>query len=196
MSAAPRVKESEMLAWVRPFLEKLGYSVYASPDGADYFDVVAVRDQEVGLVELKVADWKHVVTQAVDRRDWADWVAVALPRASLAQRVLTKTANGPGRRIGVWVVQSDRLDVLRLATSPGPSATVSEQRWRHRLKELLDDTAGAQLPGDVHWSVGRPDRRRGSWRLEDFESHGARVDRDSADSGTEDERAVATPPSG
>jgi hypothetical protein len=195
MSESRRVRETEMLGWLRPFLERLGYSVYPSPDGADYFDVVAVRAEEVGLIELKVADWKRVVTQAVDRRDWADWVAVALPRVSLARRVLSKTADGPSRRIGVWVVQPERLDVLRLATSPGPSATVSEQRWRHRLKELLDDSESGALPGPVQWAVGRPDRRRGAWRLEDFESTHEGTD-PSPDPGLDPEPPVLTPPTG
>ena len=195
MTASHRPRETEMLEWVRPFLERLGYSVYASPDGNDYFDIVAVRAEEVGLIELKVADWKHVVTQAVDRRDWADWVAVCLPRVSLARRVLSKTSDGPSRRIGVWVAQPEKLDVLRLATSPGPSATASEQHWRHRLKELLNDTQGGTLPGPVQWSVGRPDRRRGSWRLEDFEAPSGHAGTDDQSTRSE-EPPMVTPPTG
>jgi hypothetical protein len=167
------VRESVIASWVRPFLEQRGFEVRVNPDGSDYFDLVALRGDEVGLVELKVADWRTVLRQAVDRRDWADWVAVALPRVSLARRVLERTHNGPGLRVGVWAATERAVTVLRPATAFGPSGNVERDRWRLQLRTLLEESRGAWRPGELRWSVGRTTPRRGAWRLDEFATSSA-----------------------
>lgn len=164
----PPVPESMMATWVRAALEPLGFEVRVNPDGSDYFDLIAVRGEEIGLVELKVADWRTVIRQAVDRRDWADWVAVALPRASLAKKVEERTREGPGIRVGVWVATESSLTVLRPATAFGPTGDPERDHWRHQLRTLLAESRGDLRPGELRWSVGRTTPRRGAWRLDDF----------------------------
>ncbi|MGA7922878.1 MAG: hypothetical protein WCA77_02750 [Thermoplasmata archaeon] len=171
----PPVPESTMAVWVAASLEPMGFEVHVDPDGSDYFDLVAVRGEEIGLVELKVTDWRTVIRQAVDRRDWADWVAVALPRASLAQRVAERTRQGPGVRIGVWVTTAGSLTVVRPATAFAPTGEAEADHWRHRLRELLYESQGAWPPGELRWSVGRTTPRRGAWRLDDFPTSPAPV---------------------
>ena len=47
----PRLSEAELVRSTARYLETLGYRVRIDPDGADYFDLVARRGREVGLVE-------------------------------------------------------------------------------------------------------------------------------------------------
>src|SRR5580700_8943723 len=106
------MRETELVEPVRRYLEALGYRVFVNPDGADYFDVVVRRGTEVGLVELKVADWPKVLAQALRRRGWGDWVAVVLPRRSLAQRVVGRPTAPRGGRVGVWYLSAGSVEVL------------------------------------------------------------------------------------
>jgi hypothetical protein len=160
---------------VRRHLESLGYRVFVNPDGADYFDVVVRRGSEVGLVELKVADWKTVVTQALRRRGWGDWVAVVLPRRSLAEKAVARRTAPRGTRVGVWYLANDAVEILRPATpfvlegevDPFPDP----KRW---LLERLAIADGAGVAEPVTCSVpdaGRVGARRRSsreWRLDEF----------------------------
>lgn len=176
--AAPLPSREALLAPpVRSYLESLGYRVWVDPDGSDYFDVIARRSAEVGLVEMKLADWRSVVRQAVRRRGWADWVAVALPRESTARRALEATRTARLRPIGVWVVDGGTIRVLRDA-SPWPSAEGDPFRpLREHLRESLDLLEAGLLPEGTKWRfVQLPAaRRRGRktlstahWRLEEF----------------------------
>ncbi|MCI4333971.1 MAG: hypothetical protein L3K01_09690 [Thermoplasmata archaeon] len=167
--------ETELVPPVQAHLAAQGYSVYVNPDGADYFDIVVRRDTEVGLVELKVADWKTVIVQALRRRGWGDWVAVAVPRRSLAEKILARRTAPRGVRVGVWYLDVGEVRVLREAAPLVAAGEVDPfpepKRW---LAERLDivDQYGVAEP--VNWSVpdaGRvgPHRRSSrDWRLEEF----------------------------
>ena len=167
--------ERELVPPVRAHLEALGYRVYVNPDGADYFDIVVRKDAEVGLVELKVADWKKVVHQALRRRGWGDWVAVLLPRRSLAEKVVARATAPRGVRVGVWYLDAGNVAILRAArpfVAPGEVDPFPEPKaWLLERLAIADRLEGS---GPVSWSV--PDagwvggRRRSSrdWRLEEF----------------------------
>jgi len=169
------VRERDLAPAVRAHLEALGYRVWIDPDGTDYFDVVARRGGEVGLVELKVADGRTVLRQALRRRGWADWVAVAVPSEPLARRIAGRPVAERGARVGVWAVVDGRVAVVRAATplvrpgEPDPFAPL-----RTTLRERLD--AGA-LPEGVAWHLLEGSRRElpggrstRDWRLEEFGS--------------------------
>ena len=173
------VREADLVPPVEAHLARQGYRVWAAPDGADYFDIVARRGGEVGLVELKVADWRKVFAQAVRRRAWADWVAVALPRASLARRLLDRPTAPRAERIGVWVVATGSVRELRAArplVGAGEADPFSESRALFRAR--LDELAAGAIPAGARWLVpGRP--RTGAarrtirdWRLEEFPDGG------------------------
>ena len=147
-----RIRESDLAGPVRHFLEGDGYTVWVDPDGTDYFDMVARRGDVVGLVELKVSDVRKVLGQAVRRRGYADWVAVALPSESRAARVLGLPIPSPGNRVGVWWVDGESVRVLRAATARprGPGDPFAERR--KGLVELLDLLELGRLPPGVRWS--------------------------------------------
>lgn len=135
---------------VRRHLEALGYRVWADPDGSDYFDIVALREEEVGLVELKLADGPRVFAQALRRRAWGDWVAVAVASQRSAERLVRRTTP-LARRVGVWLVRGDTVEVCR-ASQPwsGPDASYEEDR--RRFRNLFARLANGELPSGIRWS--------------------------------------------
>jgi hypothetical protein len=169
-SARPRIHEHDLRAPVIAHLTAQGYRVWADPDGRDYLDIVAARGAEVGLVELKVADWKTVRAQGVARRALADWVAVALPSAAAAGRLMGSTRGPVAPRLGVWVVLPEGVEVLRPALPLKPPPTGSPAfEARTGFRALVDLAVAGDLPDSVHWGGGA--RRTGggrSYRLDEF----------------------------
>jgi hypothetical protein len=172
----PRVPERALAPPVRRHLEAAGFRVWVDPDGSDFLDVVARRGDEVGLVELKVADWKTVLVQALRRRAWGDWVAVALPRPSLAEKVRARSTVGRAARVGIWVVTGENVQVLRPALpmyDPGDPDPFELPRARLRL--FLDAMETGGLPEGFDWGLAAhaaqaTHRRRPAldWTMDEF----------------------------
>ncbi len=171
-----RPRESEIVAAARAHLETLGYRVWVNPDGRDYFDLVARRGRDVGLVEAKVAGTRQVLAQALRRRAWGDWVAVVLATERAAWHLADRTAHGRAAPIGVWwarrgtgvtVVRDARPWTRTAADDPfGP--------LRQRFHRLLDALEAGELPEATAWDGVAREVRRASggrgfseWRLDE-----------------------------
>jgi hypothetical protein len=180
-------REAELAPPVRRHLERLGYAVWVDPDGSGFFDIAARRGEEILLVELKRTDWRELLRQAVARRGYADRVAVALPRRSLAERLLARSGAGTARCVGVFVVDVRGGEIVELRPAePWPESTRALfARGRQELGALLDGLASGGLPPGVGWGgfPQRPAHRPGGraareWRLDEFpEPDGAAVPR-------------------
>jgi len=178
------VLETELVPPVRRFLEARGYRVWPDPDGRNYFDIVARRGNEIGLVELKVADGRKVFAQALRRRGYGDWVAVLVPTVRRARQIRNDRATSLSRRVGVWGIAFGDVQEVRPA-SPlwvGPEANPFPEQ-RSLLETLLDHLEAGELPGSVDWSggFGRVPGRRSTkdFRLEEFEPPSSPPDRGS-----------------
>jgi len=172
----PRVREREVVRSAARFLEKAGYRVYANPDSTDYFDLVARRGDEVGLVEAKVSGSRKVLVQALQRRAWGDWVAVVLPSLTAAERLAARTSGSRAAPVGVWVAdEAGRVHVLREAARWVRAGDVDPfAELRARFRSVLDRIDSGELPPDVRWagvvgSVRRASAGRGfkEWRLDE-----------------------------
>ncbi len=150
MSRALPRSEHALVGPVRRHLEALGFQVWADPDGRDYFDVVAMRTEEVGLVELKIANGPQVFTQALRRRAWGVWVAVAVASERTAERLVRLRSTPLACRVGVWLVRDDRVEVRR-ASQPwsGHDAPYAEERRAFRA--ILEQLARGEIPVGVGW---------------------------------------------
>ena len=71
-----KLRESDLYAPVRDYLEGLGYEVRGEVRGCD---IAAVRDGELIVVELKTGFTLELIYQALDRQRIADGVYVAVP---------------------------------------------------------------------------------------------------------------------
>jgi hypothetical protein len=174
-SPKPRVSEKEVVATAAAFLESQGYRVYPNLDATDYFDLVARRADEVGLVEAKVSGSRAVLVQALKRRAWGDWVAVVLPSETSAERLAARTIGTRAARVGVWVAAAGTVRVVRAAepwVRPGDHDPYAGLRVRFR--SVLDRIDSGELPSDVPWSgvvraVRQASGGRGfaEWRLDE-----------------------------
>lgn len=164
-----------MVRVVARHLEGLGYTVRVNPDGTDYFDLVARKGDEVGLVEVKVADSRSVFVQALERRGWGDWTAVALGSATAAERLARRTAATRAEPVGVWSVAGNLVRVHRPARAWAEGDDADPFRsLRERFRRLLDAIDSGELPEGARWEgVPRAVRRatggRGfaEWRLDE-----------------------------
>jgi len=171
----PPRTEAQLVEIVRRYLVGEGYRVYVDPDGTDYFDVVARRDGEVGLVEVKVAGPHAVLAQALRRRAWGDWCAVALGSARSAERLAAYTLGRRAAPIGIWSVGPDSVRVHRAAlpwSSVGSDTPFVETRARFR--RWLEEVDALAPDASVHFSgvVGEVRRASGGrtfgeWRLDE-----------------------------
>ncbi len=170
-----RAPERDLVTAARSHLEEQGYRVWIDPDGHDYFDLVARRGDEIGLVEAKVANARAVLQQALRRRVWGDWSAVVLSGARSAEGVVRRSAAGRAAAVGVWWV--DR-GTVRVARAPRPWAGSGEPDpyapLRARFRQVLDALESGALPAGVPWDgvvseVRRASRGRGfsEWRLDE-----------------------------
>ncbi len=171
-----RPRESEVVAAARRHLEADGFRVWVNPDGRDYFDLVARRGAEVGLVEAKVAGTRTVLEQALRRRAWGNWVAVVLASERAAWRLAHATAAGRAAPVGVWWARRGTgVTVVRAArpwAEPGGDDPFAE--LRARFLRLLDALEAGTVPESIPWEGVVREVRRASggrgfreWRLDE-----------------------------
>ncbi|HXW66925.1 MAG TPA: hypothetical protein VEL82_03485 [Thermoplasmata archaeon] len=170
-----RRAEASLVDAARRHLEQEGFRVWVDPDGRDYFDLVARRADEVGLVEAKVADGRAVLAQALRRRAWGDWVAVVVASERTARALEALTRDGRAAPVGLWWTEGDALRILRAPRAwarPGEPDPFVELRARFR--RVLDALESGALPSPVRWDgvVGEVRRASGGrgfreWRLDE-----------------------------
>lgn len=173
--ASPYLRERYLVRAVARYLEAKGYRVRVDPDGRDYFDLVARRGNEVGLVEAKLVDGRSVLTQALRRRVWGEWVAVALGSARAAERLAARTAGTRSAPVGIWHVQEGTVHVVRPATPwTSPESHDPYAPLRDRFRTLLDALDRGEVPEAVRWDGVVREVRRASggrgfreWRLDE-----------------------------
>ena len=169
-----------MVPALRHHLERQGFQVYPNPDGTDYFDLVARRGGEIGLVELKLNRGGAVLHQALRRRAWGAWTAIALASERTARRLVTAPTSRLRSAVGIWYVQGETVEVLRPARLT-PDRTRSEMAGaaRAELGRWLDRVDRGELPPGVRWeglryAVGRfsGGRRFKEWTIEEASASG------------------------
>jgi len=173
-------RERELLEAVAEAFRGRGYRTSLDPDGTDYFDLAVRRDEEVGLVEGKLAAASEVLAQALVRRPWADWVGVVLGSERAAERLVARTGGRRSERVGVWSFADGRLRELRAARPghlPGGGDPFSETR--SQLRRTLEALDRGELPSAVRWSGVLGEVRRTSagrryreWRLDELAAPG------------------------
>lgn len=137
------IRETELYAPVKTFLEGQGYAVKAEVGAAD---VVAVRGAEPPVVvELKAAFSLSLFHQGIARLGITDTVYVAVPRGQGKRWQTSLKANtGLARRLGLGLITVRLSDgLVQVHCDPGPYAPrKSVKRQARLLKEF------ARLEGD------------------------------------------------
>jgi hypothetical protein len=178
--ARPRPSERAVVEATAHYLEDQGYRTRIDPDGTNYFDLVARRGDEVGLVEAKVSDARAVFTQALVRRAWGDWVAVVIASRRSATALHERSRGTRADPVGVWWCEGGTVGVVRAArrwTVPGGDDPYAPLRARFRgVLEALDR---GDVPEGLTWSGVPGTVRRASggrkfreWRLDETSEPG------------------------
>ncbi len=171
-----RPRESEIVAAARAHLESQGYRVWVNPDGRDYFDLVARKGRDVGLVEAKVAGTREVLAQALRRRAWGDWVAVVLATERAAWHLADRTDKTRAAPIGVWWARRGTGVTVVRAARPWRRGESDDPfgPLRARFHRLLDALEAGELPTSASWDGVVREVRRASggrgfreWRLDE-----------------------------
>jgi hypothetical protein len=170
-----RIPEAEVVKVAAEHLNGLGYRTFPDPDGTDYFDLVARRGDEVGLVEAKVGNARRVLVQALRRRVWGNWVAVIVASRRSAERLADRTAESRSSPVGVWAAEDRRVTVVRPARPwEFPARADPYAELRVRFRRLLDDLEAGIRPSGVAWDDVPREIRRASggrgfaeWRLDE-----------------------------
>lgn len=170
-----RRPELRLVEAARAFLSGRGFRVWVDLDGGDYFDLVARRGAEVGLVEAKVHGPRAVLAQALRRRVWGDWTAVVLASERSARALATRTAGTRAGPVGVWWARDGAVTEVRPARSwvvAGEEDPYSD--LRERFRRILDGLEAGELPAGVRWDgvlgeIWRASggRRFAEWRLDE-----------------------------
>jgi hypothetical protein len=166
--------ERELVEAVAAELGARGYRTYVDPDGSDYFDLAVRRGAEVGLVEAKLGEPSRVLAQALRRRAWADWVAVAVASPRTAAALLARTQGARSSVVGVWSWDAGRARELRAPTARRAEGPDPFAGTRALLRQHLLDLDRGELPAGVRWSSVPGEVRRRSfgrgfseWRLDE-----------------------------
>ncbi len=131
--AAPKVKETDLYAPIKLFLEGQGYEVKSEVGAAD---VVAVRGEEAPvIVELKARFSLSLFHQAVERQAITDAVYVAVPRLTGKPfRKALRNNQSLCRRLGVGLMTVRMKDGLVEAhLDPAPYKPRQSTRKQARL---------------------------------------------------------------
>ncbi|WGI22649.1 DUF2161 family putative PD-(D/E)XK-type phosphodiesterase [Amylibacter sp. IMCC11727] len=134
------MRETELYAPVKAFLEAQGYEVKAEVKDCD---VVAVRDDaEPVIVELKLQLSLTLLLQGVDRQAISDHVYVCVPSGKGARwRTQIKDAVRLCRRLGLGLL-SVRNGVVLAHIDPGPYAPRKFKRRRDLLLREFQNRVG------------------------------------------------------
>jgi hypothetical protein len=152
-AARPLPSEREVVEATARYLEHQGFRTWIDPDGSDYFDLVARRGDEVGLVEAKVAHARAVFTQALVRRAWGDWVAVVLTSRRSATALAERSRGTRAEPVGVWCWEGSAVEVIRPA-QPWVTAGTEDPYapLRARFRGVLDAIDRGDVPEGLAWS--------------------------------------------
>ncbi|MBS02453.1 MAG: hypothetical protein CMQ24_07085 [Gammaproteobacteria bacterium] len=147
---SPKIKETDLFPPVRDYLEKNGYTVRSEVRNCD---IVAVKDSDVIVVELKTGMNVSLLIQATDRQRITDSVYVAIP-------------DPPGRKGAHWrgikrvlrqlelglilVTFSPRRTIVSVAFDPLPYRRTKRSKRRGAvIQEVADRSADYNTGGST-----------------------------------------------
>jgi hypothetical protein len=148
----PTIKESDLYAPVKAFLEAQGFAVKGEVNGCD---LAAVRGNDLVLVELKVAFNLALVLQGIERQRAADLVYVAVEAPKSARAVprwnecmtLCRRLNLGLLTVSFAAHRAPRVEVI---CEPGPYQPKRDLKGRARLVREFTLRSGDFNTGGVN----------------------------------------------
>jgi len=130
------LKETELFAPIRDHFTSLGYEVTAE---VNHCDVVALKDNEIIIVELKRSLNMTLLTQAVDRQSLSEQVYIAIPEPANPGGKRFKAQQRVVKRLGLGLITVYRSPIRVAANvrhAPDWQGRINARRRDRLLKEI------------------------------------------------------------
>jgi len=147
------MKETDLHAPVKFWLEQQGYRVHAEVKDCD---IVALRDEELVIVELKTSANVTLLLQAADRQRISRSVYVAIPEQAHKHRQRLAIARLVKRLgIGLLLVRFAPIgDTIRKVHDPAdPGVRINRRAHAAVLKEIAGRSASYNVGGSSRMTI-------------------------------------------
>lgn len=143
-------KESDLYTPIKEFLQSQGYTVRGEVSGCD---LMAVRGDDLVIVELKLAFNLALLLQGVDRQAVTDavYLAVEAPRRTRSGHRWNEI-RGLCRRLGlglIFVHFTGKAPTVEVICDPEPYVPRKQHKMRGRLLKEFQRRSGDHNPGGV-----------------------------------------------
>lgn len=143
-------KESDLYAPIKAFLQGQGYTVKGEVNGCD---LVAVRGDDLVIVELKVAFNLALLLQGVERQGLTDtvYLAVEAPRRTRSGKRWSEI-RGLCRRLGlglIFVHFTGKAPTVEVVCDPEPYTPRKQPKLKGRLLKEFQRRSGDHNAGGV-----------------------------------------------
>lgn len=145
------MKETELFNPIREHFESSGYEVAAE---VHHCDVVALKDDDLIIIELKRSLNMTLLTQAVDRQALTNNVYIAIPEPTSVNRRF-RAQEKVVKRLGLGfltVYQSPLRYAVKVRLEPDHQGRTNKRRRERILKEI----AGRSLQRNIGGATGIP----------------------------------------
>jgi len=146
------MKETELYLPVKKLFEGMGYSVQSEVNN---IDVIAVKDEEMIIIELKTTYNLKLIFQAIERQRMTRMVYIAIPRPAFKKRMNKdiKDKEHLLRRLElglIYVAIDVKKPYAQIIFEPKPfhiNHSQSNKRKKSALKELAERTGDYNIGG-------------------------------------------------
>lgn len=151
------MKERDLYPAVRDWLKAQGWTVHVEIFDAD---IVAERNGELLVVEMKMSMNDHLFNQLCDRARWADYGIAAVPASAYRKQTMYLCEG-----FGVLTIANSKA-VRRIKARPQPWRRIKTRKYRFAKLR-------SRLPAQDHECAGLPacrelaDNRRLARRIQD-----------------------------
>ena len=132
------MKEYQLFAPIKTYFEDKGYSIYAEVKNCD---VIAQKEKEIIIIEMKLRFNIKIIYQALDRQKISDKVYVALPRPKKNKEYIKKILKS--LELGLIIIENNKIIEI---FEPLKEAPRNNKRKRELIKEIeereIDDNIG------------------------------------------------------
>lgn len=146
------MKETELYLPVKRMFESLGYSVQGEVNN---IDVLAIKNDEIVIIELKTAYNLKLILQAIERQRITSMVYIAIPRPAFKKRInkSIKDKEHLLRRLElglIYIATDVKLPYAQIVFDPKPFHMKHSQSYKRKkliLKELSERTGDYNIGG-------------------------------------------------
>lgn len=161
-----KIVESDLYLPIKDYLMALGFDVKGEINNCD---IVAKKEQELVIIELKLTLNITLLMQAVERLALTDKVYIAIPKQATIFKNKAKSLKKLIKRLGIGLIIVDMQDAQKYVevVNDPKDYTPNKNRKKHRalLKEFETRKGDTQKGGSTRSTAGLTAYRQRSIRI-------------------------------